>query len=170
MLEEPIVELARVFAALGSNIDPRLLHLQRAVDVLRELGEVVTISPIYETLPVGNIAQAAFLNAVVEINTIHGPLDLLHLLKATEKRLGRIERQRWHEREIDFDILFYEDLILNSQELTLPHPEIQRRAFVLVPMMDLDPSFVHPVLHRNITELLQDLDASGVRRTNLQID
>ena len=170
MLEEPIAELAQVFVALGSNIEPRLQRLQTAVKALRELSEVVTISPIYETLPVGNISQSRFLNAVVEINTTHGPLDLLHLLKVAEKRLGRIERQRWHEREIDFDILFYEDLILKSQELTLPHPEIQHRAFVLVPMMDLDPNFVHPVLHKNITELLRDVDPSGVRLTDLQID
>ena len=169
MLEEPIVELARVFIALGSNIEPRLDHLRSALDALRPLGEVVKVSSIYETAPVGGVPQPEYLNAVVELNTTRGPLDLLHALKAIEKNLGRQERPRWHEREIDFDILFYEDLVLDSPELTLPHPEIQHRAFVLAPMSDLDANFVHPVFHRTISELLRDADTSGIYKTDLQL-
>ena len=169
MPEEPIVELARVFISLGSNLEPRAERLQTALTQLRTLGEVPRVSKVYETVPVGGVPQPEFLNAVVELDTTHGPLELLRELKEIEKKLGRQQRPRWHEREIDFDILFYEDLVLHSPELTVPHPEIQNRAFVLVPLAELDRNFVHPVLRRGISELLQDIDTSGVRVTNLQL-
>jgi 2-amino-4-hydroxy-6-hydroxymethyldihydropteridine diphosphokinase len=169
MPEEPIVELARVFISLGSNLEPRSERLQAAIAALRTFGEVSKVSRVYETVPVGGVPQPEFLNAVVELDTTHGPLELLRALKESEKKLGRQQRPRWHEREIDFDILFYEDLMLHSPELTVPHPEIQNRAFVLVPLAELDRNFVHPVLRRSVSELVQDVDTSGVRVTNLQL-
>jgi 2-amino-4-hydroxy-6-hydroxymethyldihydropteridine diphosphokinase len=169
MPEEPIVELARVFISLGSNLEPRSERLQAAIAALRTFGEVSKVSRVYETVPVGGVPQPEFLNAVVELDTTHGPLELLRALKEIEKKLGRQQRPRWHEREIDFDILFYEDLMLHSPELTVPHPEIQNRAFVLVPLAELDRNFVHPVLRRSVSELVQDVDTSGVRVTNLQL-
>src|ERR1044071_4681695 len=142
MSEKPILELARVFIGLGSNIEPREEYLRRAVLALMTIGEVVSVSPVYETTPVGGVAQARFLNAVVELLTPDGPLELLARLRGFEDELGRQVRPRWHEREIDFDILFFEDLVLSSATLTIPHPEIHNRAFVLEPMAKLDANFL----------------------------
>ncbi len=169
MPEEPIVELARVFIGLGSNIEPIEQHMRDAVKLLRSVGEVVRVSPVYETEPVGEHPQPMYLNAVVELLTQEGPLDLLQKLQGFEHGMGRKSRPRWHEREIDFDILFYEDLILESPELVIPHPEISRRAFVLAPLADLDANFVHSVLHKAVWELLKEVDTSGVRRTELEL-
>ncbi|HWF43285.1 MAG TPA: 2-amino-4-hydroxy-6-hydroxymethyldihydropteridine diphosphokinase, partial [Candidatus Kapabacteria bacterium] len=105
MPEEPIVELARVFISLGSNLEPRFEYLQAGLTALRTLGEVPKVSKIYETVPVGGVPQPEFLNAVVELDTTYGPLELLGAFKEIEKKLGRQQRPRWHEREIDFDIL-----------------------------------------------------------------
>lgn len=169
MSEEPIVELARVFIGLGSNIEPRFEYLKQAVAMLRTIGEVVHVSPVYETAPVGGVVQAHFLNGVVELLTQDGPLDLLAKLHGFEHEIGRKVRPRWHEREIDFDILFFEDLVLTSASLTIPHPEIAKRAFVLAPMADLDANFVHPLLHKTVTELLQEIDRTGIRKTDLTL-
>jgi 2-amino-4-hydroxy-6-hydroxymethyldihydropteridine diphosphokinase len=169
MPEEPVIELARVFIGLGSNIEPRTEYLKCAVSKLRTIGEVVRVSSVYETAPVGEIAQPHFLNAVVELLTQDGPLDLLARLRGFEYDLGRQVRPRWHEREIDFDILFYEDLVLDAPSLTIPHPEIANRAFVLEPMAELDANFVHPVLHKTVAELLDRVDRSGVRKTDLSL-
>src|SRR5438874_986387 len=98
------VDLARVFIGLGSNIGPRLEHLRAAVEKLRTLGQVSSLSPVYQTDPVGGIPQPEYLNAVAELLTQEGPLDLLKKLRTFECELGRQDRPRWHEREIDFDI------------------------------------------------------------------
>ena len=162
-------EFARIFIGLGSNIEPREQHMRDAVKLLRSVGEVVRVSPVYETEPVGDVTQPMYLNAVVELLTQEEPLDLLAKLKSFETKIGRKERPRWHEREIDFDILFYEDLVLKSPELMIPHLEIQRRAFVLAPLADLDANFVHPALHKTVWELLKDVDRSGIRKTEIEL-
>jgi 2-amino-4-hydroxy-6-hydroxymethyldihydropteridine diphosphokinase len=160
---------ARVFVALGSNIEPREEYLRAAVGALRTIGEVLAISSVYETLPLGGITQSNYLNAVVEVRTALGAKELLSSLKAFERQLGRLERPRWHEREIDFDIVFYDNLIINSPQLTIPHPEIQVRSFVLTPMADLDANFVHPVLKESIQELLLRVDSAGVHKTSIEL-
>jgi 2-amino-4-hydroxy-6-hydroxymethyldihydropteridine diphosphokinase len=161
--ERIISEFERVFIGLGSNLEPRLDYLKAAVHGLRTIGEMVRVSSVYETMPVGDIPQPHFLNAVAQMHTAMGPLELFTELKALEKTVGRKERPRWHEREIDLDLLFYGDLILESPMLTLPHSELYRRAFVLVPMKELDPNFIHPVWRKSISELLRAVDTSGVR-------
>ncbi len=158
-------KLERVFIGLGSNIEPRLEYLKIELNGLLAVGEIARISPVYETAPVGNIPQPHFLNAVIELQTAIGPLELFIHLKNLEKTVGRKERPRWHEREIDLDLLFYGDLILESATLTVPHAELHRRAFVLVPMRDLDPDFMHPVLKKSVAELLSNVDATGVNAT-----
>jgi 2-amino-4-hydroxy-6-hydroxymethyldihydropteridine diphosphokinase len=167
--ERIISEYERVFIGLGSNIEPRLDYLKAAVHGLRTIGEIVHVSSVYETMPVGDIPQPHFLNAVAEMHTTLGPLELFTQLKALEKSVGRKERPRWHEREIDLDLLFYGDLVLESPNLTLPHPELSRRAFVLVPMNALDPNFIHPIWKKSISELLRAVDTSGVRATTLTL-
>jgi 2-amino-4-hydroxy-6-hydroxymethyldihydropteridine diphosphokinase len=158
-------KLERVFIGLGSNIEPRLEYLKTAVNGLRSIGEIAHISRVYETVPVGNVPQPHFLNAVIELLTTTGPLELFTNLKSLENTMGRKERPRWHEREIDLDLLFYGDLILESATLTVPHAELHRRAFVLVPMNDLDPNFMHPLLEKSVEQLFSDLDVTGVNAT-----
>src|SRR5665213_1564581 len=112
------------FIGLGSNIEPRLGYLQSAMNGLRTFGEIVKVSGVYETAPVGGVPQPDYLNAVVELRTALGPLELASRLKALERALGRTLRPRWHEREIDLDLLFYDDQVLNSTDLTVPHSDI----------------------------------------------
>ncbi len=158
-------EAASVFIGLGSNLEPRLEYLKAAMKGLREMGEIVRVSSIYETDPVGDTPQSDYLNAVVELQTEIDPLELFHILKKLERTVGRKERPRWHEREIDLDLLFYGDLVLDSLTLTIPHAELHRRAFVLVPMSEIAPNFMHPVLKKSVSELLLGVDTTGVRTT-----
>ena len=159
----------RIFIGLGSNLEPRLDYLRGAVTRLESIGEIIHTSSIYETAPVGIISQPDFLNAVIEMRSSLEPLELVARLKAFEKEIGRKDRPRWLEREIDLDLLFYGDRVHESSELTLPHPEIKRRAFVLVPMNELDPIFLHPVLNKSVSELLSDVDETTVRRSPLTL-
>lgn len=159
----------RVFVALGSNLEPREERLRSAVRLLRTIGEVARTSAVYETKPIGEVHQPDFLNAVAELHTDLEPAVLLATLKDFEQKLGRKERPRWHEREIDFDILFYNDIVLVSPELTIPHPEMHHRAFVLAPIADLDAKFVHPLLHETIQVLLEAADVSGLQKTSIEL-
>ena len=161
----------RVFIALGSNLEPREEHLRQAIRGLDSVAEVVQISTVYESAPIGFSDQPAFLNAVVEVQTDKAPLDLLGELKSLERAIGRKERPRWHEREIDFDIIFYGTSIFEDPQLTIPHPEAHRRLFVLKPLADLDAKFVHPVLQRSVAELLEALapDAADIQTTDIQL-
>jgi 2-amino-4-hydroxy-6-hydroxymethyldihydropteridine diphosphokinase len=163
--EELIKPSARAFIGLGSNIEPRLDYLRAAVKALAELGEVIRVSGIYETAPVGGVPQHDFLNAVAELWTRLDPINLIQHLKAIESRIGRIERPRWHEREIDLDLLFYDDKVLRIPGLTIPHPELHKRAFVLVPMMEIAPNFVHPAFERTVSDLFNSVEVLGVRKT-----
>jgi 2-amino-4-hydroxy-6-hydroxymethyldihydropteridine diphosphokinase len=170
MLNERVVaELSKVFIGLGSNIEPRLEYLQSAVSGLKKLGEIARVSAVYETLPVGGIPQPNYLNGVVELCTAAGPLELVRELKALEKTIGRKDRPRWHEREIDLDLLFYEDLILASQDVTIPHPEIPNRAFVLIPMRELAPELVHPVILRTMRDLCDEIKTADIKKTDFAI-
>src|SRR6185312_394232 len=119
----------QVFIALGSNIEPREKRLREAVAKLQTIGEIVAASSVFETTPVGYSSQPNFYNGVVEITTNLEPRPLIERLRKFETELGRTPRARWHEREIDFDILFYEDLVIDEEGLIVPHPELQNRKF-----------------------------------------
>ena len=119
---------------------------------------VVKLAPIYETEPVGGPPQGSFLNTVVEIETMLAPQALLEQLKQVECLLGRTpSAQRWGPREIDLDILLYEDRVIREPSLTIPHPELHRRRFALEPLAQLAPEAVHPVLRQTVAELLAAL-------------
>lgn len=135
-----------VYLALGSNIEPRLDYLDRAVTALESLGRVTALSPIYETEPLGPGQQAWHLNQVVQLETTLTPIDLLHSCKQIELALGRQTREHLGPREIDIDILLYTGTVMHTPELTLPHPELGNRNFFLVPLSDIAPDLTKPLL------------------------
>ena len=150
------------YLALGTNLGDRPGNLQAAIAALSPAVKVLACSPIYETEPWGLTDQLAFLNMIVRAETGLSPLELLKTLKQLELELGRLPAVRWGPRRIDLDILFYDDLLLDTPDLKIPHPRLPERAFVLVPLADLAPELVHPALHRTIRELLTDVDTKGV--------
>ncbi len=151
-----------VYIALGTNLGNRLANLREAIDFFSSELRVIRESTIYETPPWGYIEQPAFLNMVIEAETKLAPRALLSYLKDKEKNLGRVKNFRNGPRLIDLDILFYDDLILDEKKLTIPHPRLHERAFVLVPLAEIAPAFIHPLFGKKINVLLQDVDISGI--------
>ena len=122
----------------------------------------VAQSPVYETPPWGYLDQPAFLNQVVRGETGLSPDELLAFLKQIEAQLGRVKTIANGPRSIDLDILFYDDLVFESPTLSLPHPRLEGRGFVLKPLVDLAPDLIHPLLHKSMRQLLQETDCSGI--------
>jgi 2-amino-4-hydroxy-6-hydroxymethyldihydropteridine diphosphokinase len=128
----------RAYLGLGSNLDDRLANLQRAVDLLAPRGARATRSSrVYQTEPVGP-PQPDYLNAVVEVTTALSPRDLLSACLAVEEEMGRVRSERWGPREIDVDVLTYGHRDVDEPDLVIPHPRMHERAFVLVPLLELD--------------------------------
>jgi 2-amino-4-hydroxy-6-hydroxymethyldihydropteridine diphosphokinase len=155
-----------VYIALGTNLDDRPANLQAALLALPPEVDVVERSSIYETPPWGVVEQPSFLNQVVRAETHLAPEELLVYLKQLEIRLGRQPAERYGPRLIDLDILFYDDQVLETDMLAIPHPRLRGRAFVLVPMAELAPNLVHPVLGMSITQLASEVDTQGIRKVN----
>ncbi len=151
-----------VFIALGTNLGDRLANLRTAIESFAPELHVIHESTIYETPPWGYTDQPAFLNMVIEAETSLEPRALLDYLKKREDELGRVRNFRNGPRQIDLDILFYENLILDEKKLTIPHPRLHERAFVLAPLANIAPKFEHPLLRKTIVELLQDVDTSEI--------
>jgi 2-amino-4-hydroxy-6-hydroxymethyldihydropteridine diphosphokinase len=143
-----------VFIALGSNLGNREAYLQMGREALSQVMDIEDVSFIYETPPWGVLEQPKYLNQVVKGCTELPPLDLLHFLKETERNSGRTDGVRYGPRVLDLDILFYGQQVLALETLQIPHPRIAERAFVLVPLNDIAPDWVHPQSGLTITELL----------------
>jgi 2-amino-4-hydroxy-6-hydroxymethyldihydropteridine diphosphokinase len=158
----------RVFVGLGSNAGDRAAMLNSAA---REIGRIdgvriVQWSPVYETDPVGKTDQPKFLNAAGELDTRLAPAELMRELLAIEGRLGRTRGERWGPRVIDLDILLYDGVARSDSDVTVPHPELEHRRFVLVPLRELDPDLVHPVSGLTMAELADACSGQGrVQRT-----
>lgn len=155
--------MARVFIGLGSNVGDRQAHLEQARAALAALPgtRLVAFSPVYETDPVGPVEQGPFLNAVAELATSLEPAVLRSALVAIETRASRepVElRQRWGPRTLDLDLLLYDDQVIDTPELSVPHPRLHERVFVLRPLCDLAPEVVHPTLGVTMRELLERME------------
>ena len=145
----------RVFLGLGSNVGDRISYILKAIEEIHKyIGKVVVASTVYESKPWGVEDQKDFLNCVVEIRTSFCPLNLLKKIKTLEKSLGRKERFRWGPREIDVDILLYGSRRLYTKDLTIPHPRIKERDFVLVPLIEIDPLLKDPESGRPYSSFL----------------
>jgi 2-amino-4-hydroxy-6-hydroxymethyldihydropteridine diphosphokinase len=151
-----------VYIALGTNLGDRLANLRAAIQSMPPDVHVLTESHVYETPPWGYKDQPAFLNMVVKAETDLEPEPLLQHLKQLEAQLGREKSVRWGPRLIDLDILFYDNLILDTPPLVIPHPRLHERGFVLVPLTDVAAEYMHPILGEFVWELLLKADMSGI--------
>lgn len=158
--------LRRTAFALGSNLGDRIDYLQAAVDTLADSSEIVpvAVSPVYESDPVGGPEdQSTYLNAVLVVDTTLSPRSLMERAQSTESAYGRKREVKNGPRTLDVDVLAVGDVTANEEDLTVPHPKLAERAFVLVPWADVDPEFTVPGVGR-VIDLSSGVDASGVRR------
>ena len=153
-----------VYLSLGSNLDDRLANLKQAISSLPPQMTVKAKSNVYETPPWGYEDQPMFLNQVLMAETYLEPEPLLKHLKRLEVALGRKATFRNGPRSIDMDILFYDDLVLDTPSLILPHPRLHERGFVLLPLMDIAPDLVHPVMKKSVREMIALCNVGGISR------
>ena len=154
-----------VYLGLGANMGDRQANLERAVELLGERLRIEKVSSVYETEPVGYEEQPPFLNAVCRVQTDIGPLQLLSLVKGIEAGMGRVPNFTDGPRPIDVDIILYGDLVMVDPELTIPHPRMAQRAFVLVPLAEIAPDIVHPFSGESIEYMTAKVDGiDGVKK------
>ncbi|MDZ7763913.1 MAG: 2-amino-4-hydroxy-6-hydroxymethyldihydropteridine diphosphokinase [Melioribacteraceae bacterium] len=155
----------RSFIGLGSNIENRITYLEQSIKQLNSAEcSVVNISSIYETKPYGYTEQNNFLNCVVEISTTFDLLELFEFTKDIENQIGRKKRVRWGPREIDLDILFFNDLVYSDERITVPHKDVLNRDFVLVPLCEIASELIHPQEQRRICEIKLDRAEQNIIR------
>jgi 2-amino-4-hydroxy-6-hydroxymethyldihydropteridine diphosphokinase len=155
--------MATAYIGLGANLGDRMTTLQMAIQRLQTLGSIERVSSLYETEPVGYLEQPPFLNAVVALDTALTPAELVSALLSIERDLGRLRSFPNAPRTLDLDLLTVDNIILDTPELTLPHPRLHERAFVLVPLAEIAPELVLPGSEMTMPELLQTLpDPGGV--------
>lgn len=154
-------EIQTVYLLLGSNLQDRKKNITKALELLQtKVGTMVRVSPLYETVPWGTTQGDNFLNGVVEMHCSHDPQLLLDILHAIEDEMGRKRdpNLRYAPRIIDIDILFYADRVISQPGIVIPHPLLHLRRFVLIPLHDLIPDFVHPILKKTVRQLLMECE------------
>lgn len=164
--------MQHIFLGLGSNLGDRKNHIKQAINEIGiQIGKVVRQSHLYKTAAWGKTDQSYFLNQVIEVETEKAPIAVLDGILSVEQKLGRVRDEKWGERIIDIDLLFYDSNIVELPRLLVPHPFIAERRFVLVPMHELAPDLIHPLLQRSIADLLADCpDSLPVEKLTESID
>lgn len=160
-----------IFLLLGTNLGDKLKNLQQAKDILggNEMS-IIDYSSIYKSAPWGNEDQDWFLNLILRVDTIHDPHSLLDVCLKTEQQMGRQRIEKWGSRIIDIDLLYYDNYELETEDLTLPHPAIQMRRFTLMPLTEIAPDEIHPLLNLSHEELLAICpDKLSCKKTDLKI-
>jgi 2-amino-4-hydroxy-6-hydroxymethyldihydropteridine diphosphokinase len=155
------------YIGIGSNIGDKLANCEKAISetLKADHHKLLSKSSYFKTLPVGYTSQDWFVNGVIKIETDLEAPELLHTLKTIESQMGRQESFRWGPRTIDLDILFFDDLEIRTEDLQIPHPLIQNRQFVLIPLVEIDPNLIHPVFKKTIQKLLANLkEDQGVEK------
>jgi 2-amino-4-hydroxy-6-hydroxymethyldihydropteridine diphosphokinase len=147
-----------VYLSLGSNLGDRQHNLDEALELISQRAKVFQVSSTYDTEPVGNPDQPRFLNLVARIQTRLAPLELLTLTQGIEAKLGRTKDKPNAPRPLDIDILFYGDQVIKNRQLTVPHPRLTERAFVLVPLVEIAPKLIHPVTNKSAEKMLAELE------------
>ena len=159
----PLAEMKTAYIGVGSNLGDKLYNCSKAIELVDKMDNctVKSRSPFYRTEPVGVASQDWYVNGVISVETGLSPHDLLRSLLSIESGMGRVRKQRWESRIIDLDILLYGHDVIDDKHLTVPHPLMHARRFVLMPMVQLNPDLVHPVLGRTMSELLDGLAEDG---------
>ncbi len=149
--------MATVYLGLGSNVGKPESQIRDAVRRLGELGTIVTVSPLYKTEPIGYTNQPWILNCVVKLDTTLYPDELLEATQAIELDMKRIRLIKNGPRTIDIDVLLYDDLVLDTEHLTIPHPRMHERLFVMTPLKDIEPDILHPILNQRVIDIEKSL-------------
>jgi 2-amino-4-hydroxy-6-hydroxymethyldihydropteridine diphosphokinase len=146
------------YIGIGSNLGTSGENCVEAIEKIstNDHIKIISKSSFYKTAPIGDIEQDWFINSVIRVDTKLNPKELLLTLLNIESEMGRIRKEKWGPRLIDLDLLFYDKLILNQEGITLPHPEMQKRNFVLVPLNEISESLTHPILKKTVKTLLQE--------------
>ncbi|MBW1782595.1 MAG: 2-amino-4-hydroxy-6-hydroxymethyldihydropteridine diphosphokinase [Deltaproteobacteria bacterium] len=163
MSKGPLSAMKTVYIGIGSNVGDKLNNCRKAIDMINN-KENITVkgkSHFYWTEPIGVTSQDWYVNGAIRIETALRPLDLLRTVLSIESEMGRVRRRKWEPRVIDLDILLYEDKVIQGNDLTVPHPLMHTRKFVLMPMAQLSPDVIHPVLGKSMVQLLEELAGEG---------
>ncbi len=152
------------FIGIGSNEGNKIENIRSSVTLINDLADctIEKVSSLYETLPFGDVKQDNFFNAAVKISTSLNPQEVFNELKIIEQKLGRIFREKWGPREIDLDILLFNDLIFSDEIITLPHKGIIYRDFVLVPLIEIEPELIHPVYNKKMADFVSGLKIKNI--------
>ncbi len=146
----------KVYLSIGGNLGKRRANLAKAVFLIsQQIGSIIALSDLYETKAWGIENQPDFLNQALIVETTLSPLQVLKNALAIETKMGRKRERKWYTRLIDIDLLFFEQQVIKTDDLTLPHPFLQERNFVLVPLAQIAPNFIHPISQKSIQELLK---------------
>lgn len=150
----------KAYLSIGSNMGDREAYLRQAVDSLSQEKRIrkLRTSSFITTKPYGGVKQEDFLNGAVELETLYTPEELLHVMQRIEQAAGRERKVHWGPRTLDLDLIFYDKLVLETEELVLPHPDMENRTFVLKPLCELNRNFRHPVLQKTMGQLLEGLE------------
>jgi 2-amino-4-hydroxy-6-hydroxymethyldihydropteridine diphosphokinase len=152
------LDCTAAYLLLGTNMGDRMRNLETAISYLQaEVGEVFITSGVYETAAWGKTDQPGFLNQALGVYSTLAPFTLLQTILEIERKMGRVRFEKWGQRLIDIDIIFYADLVLDEKDLKVPHPEMHHRRFVLEPLNEIAQNFVHPVFKENISNILGNL-------------